>query len=85
MTITMKKSNEIELSGLLWSFSNGVWIIPVSRSAWHIIYNSTEPPSSICDLTSIGNSIGKTCSKFEPGLLGMGPSPEATKQEIRVS
>lgn len=85
MTITMKKSNEIEISKLLWPFSNDVQIIPISQSAWQITYNSTEPPPSIHDLTGIGNSIGKTCSKFEPGLLGVGLSPEATKQEIRVS
>ena len=85
MTITMKKSNEIEISKLLWPFSNDVQIIPISQSAWQITYNSTETPPLIYDLTGISNSIGKTCSKFGPGLLGVGPSPEATKQEIRVS
>ena len=85
MMIIMKKSNEIEISKLLWPFSNDVQIIPISQSAWQITYNSTETPPSFYDLTGISNSIGKTCSKFEPDLLGVGPSPEATKQEIRVS
>ncbi|MHB1470817.1 MAG: hypothetical protein ACYCSA_02705 [Thermoplasmataceae archaeon] len=85
MMIIMKKSNEIEISKLLWPFSNDVQIIPISKSVRQTTYNSTEPLPSFYDLTGIINSIGKTCSKFEPGLLGVGPSPEATKQEIRVS